>query len=214
MHDTRKAIATSHGRHYFRFAKALHVLGLRFDSIIPSDVYYYDGDIVLCTRNETMNKPIVPVIHDDVSYKHPVVLFGLILKKLNKHARSDTLILGIDPGSRTGLSIFYAGHEIGLSFHTPIDDLIQYMIEIISGLDAKKKIIRIGSGNMKITRKICAQFNLHFCSSFELELVNEYGTTPKSRNLNRRGKRDMFSARSIAQRHGFKQLVTSHSIAS
>lgn len=50
LHNTRIAIATSHGRYYYRFAKSLRALGMRFDSIVPNSVSVYDGDIILYTQ--------------------------------------------------------------------------------------------------------------------------------------------------------------------
>lgn len=211
--NTRIAIATSHGRHYYRFARSLRALGIRFDSITPKSMSGYDGDLVLCTRDETSDKLVVPVLHEDVSDKHPVILCGMILQKIRYHISADEMVLGVDPGNRTGLSVFYCGCEIGTSFHTSIDELVLHMIELMVGLGARKKIVRIGCGNMEMTRQICDQLNLRFCSSFELELVNEHGTSPKMRNFNSRGKRDMLSARSIAQRSGHKHTVLPHSIS-
>ena len=55
---------------------------------------------------------------------------------------------------------------------------------------------------MGIAKQIVGALNLKFCSSFELEFVDEKKTSPKIKNYNRRGKRDMLSARYISQREG------------
>ena len=48
---------------------------------------------------------------------------------------------------------------------------------------------------------------LKFCSSFELEFVDEYKTSLKIKNFNQRGKRDMLSAKYISQREGYRYSI-------
>ena len=49
--------------------------------------------------------------------------------------------------------------------------------------------------------------NLQFCSSFELEFVDERKTSPKIKNFNQTGKRDMLSAKYISQRDGLRHSI-------
>lgn len=202
LRSTRIAIATSHGRHYYRFARSLSALGIRFDSIIPSLLPTYDGDIVLCTKGEASESAAVPVLYEDASDKHPFVMCAMIIQKIRHSTDDGTMIFGIDPGDRTGLSVFYGGHEIGTSLHTSVKELVYHMAELMTGSRTKKCIVRIGSGNMQATRQICDELYSVPGLVFELELVDEHQTTPRTRNLNRRGMRDMYSAKSIAQRDG------------
>lgn len=209
----RIAVATSHGRHYYRFVRSLRALGVRFDSITPSRIAECGADIVLSTRAEAPEGIGVPVLHEDAAEEHPLLLCGMMMRSLGSRPEPGDLVLGVDPGSRTGLSVFYCGREIGTSFHTSVDELVSHMIELMAGLGAKRRTVRIGSGNMAVTRRICDLLNLRYCSSFELELVDEHGTSPRTRSLNTRGTRDMLSARSIAQRAGRKRTVLPHSVA-
>ena len=91
----------------------------------------------------------------------------------------EDLILGVDPGQRIGLSVFYYGKEIGSSFHSSVEELVFHIIQVLGGLRAKRKIVKIGNGDMKITTML----NLNFCSSFELEFVDEQKTTLKIKNF-------------------------------
>jgi len=65
---------------------------------------------------------------------------------------------------------------------------------------------------MKIAQQIATMLNLKFCSSFELEFVDEHKTSLKIKNFNQRGKRDMLSAKYISQREGFRQSILPLSI--
>ena len=119
----------------------------------------------------------------------------------------EDLILGVDPGQRIGLSIFYYGKEIGSSFHSSVEELVFHIIQVLGGLRAKRKIVKIGNGNMKIAKQIVTMLNLKFCSSFELEFVDERKTSLKIKNFNQRGKRDMLSAKYISQREGYRHFI-------
>jgi hypothetical protein len=130
-----------------------------------------------------------------------------MMQKLNPDFEEEDLILGIDPGQRIGLSIFYYGKEIESSFHSSVEELVFHIIRVLGGLRAKRKIVKIGNGNMKIAKQIVTVLNLNFCSSFELEFVDEQKTSLKIKNFNQRGKRDMLSAKYISQREGYRHFI-------
>ena len=135
-----------------------------------------------------------------------------MIQKLAVGLDQDELIIGIDPGERIGLSIFYYGNEIERSFYSSVEKVVMHIIQILGGLRASKKIIKLGDGNMVIAKKIGNLLNLNFCSSFELEFVDERKTSMKIKNFNQRGKRDMLSARYISQRDGYRNLILPLSI--
>ena len=65
---------------------------------------------------------------------------------------------------------------------------------------------------MNIAKEIVTMLNLRFCSSLELEFVDERKTSLKIKNFNQRGKRDMLSAKYISQREGYRHFVLPLSI--
>ena len=130
-----------------------------------------------------------------------------MMQRLNPDFEEEDLIFGVDPGERIGLSIFYYGKEIESSFHSSVEELVFHIIQVLGGLRAKRKIVKIGNGNMKIAKQIVTVLNLNFCSSFELEFVDEQKTSLKIKNFNQRGKRDMLSAKYISQREGYRHYI-------
>jgi len=130
-----------------------------------------------------------------------------MMQRLNPDFEEEDLIFGVDPGERIGLSIFYYGKEIESSFHSSVEELVFHIIQVLGGLRAKRKIVKIGNGNMKIAKQIVTVLNLNFCSSFELEFVDEQKTSLKIKNFNQRGKRDMLSAKYISQREGYRHFI-------
>jgi len=182
-------------------------LKLSFDSIFPEDIPNYDGHLVLTTRKEAPLECEKPMLHEDIFEQHPTVIKGLMMQKLSLGYDEEDLIIGVDPGKRTGLSIFYFGQEIESSFNSSVDELVLHIIKVLGGLRAKRKVVKIGNGNMNIAKEIVSLLNLKFCSSFELEFIDERKTSLKIKNFNQRGKRDMLSAKYILQREGHRYSI-------
>jgi len=190
----------------------MKTLNLSFDSILPEEIQNYSGHLIFTTLKESPEKCEKLLLHEDILEHHPTVIRGIMMQKLNLDFKEDDLILGIDPGQRMGLSIFYYGVEIERSVHTSIEELVFHIIGIFGGLRAKRKILKIGDGNMKIGKQIVTMLNLKFCSSFQLEFVDESKTSLKIKNFNQRGKRDMLSAKYISQREGYRHSILPLSI--
>lgn len=153
-----------------------------------------------------------PMLHEDIFEQHPTVVRGLMIQKLNLGYSDKELLIGVDPGQRIGLSVFYCGREIESSVYSSVDELVIHIIRIIGGLSAKDKIVKVGNGNMVVAKEIATLLNLKFCSSFDLEFVDERKTSMKVKNFNQRGKRDMLSAKYITQREGYRHLILPLSI--
>lgn len=190
----------------------MKTLNLSFDSILPEDIHDYAGHLVLTTRKESPVNCEKILLHEDILEHHPTVIRGIMMQKLKLDLEEEDLILGVDPGQRMGLSIFYCGIEIESSVHTSVEELVFHIIVVLGGLRAKRKILKIGDGNMEIATQIVKMLNLKFCSSFELEFVDESRTSLKIKNFNQRGKRDMLSAKYISKREGCRHSILPLSI--
>ena len=207
LKNLRIGVATTYGKPYFRFVNSLNDLDVRFDSFLPKDIPNYTGNVIFTTRKEAPKTSPAPMLHEEIFEKHSTVIRGMILEKMELTYDNEELVIGVDPGSRIGLSIFYYGKEIESSLYTSIESLVSHIISVIAQLKAKRKIVKIGNGNMLIAKKIGTLLNLKFCSSFELEFVDEHKTSPKIKNYNQRGKRDKLSAKYISQRQGYRHFV-------
>lgn len=178
---------------------------------MPEDILRYDGNLILTTQSESPKECNKPILHEDIFEKHTTIIMAMIVQKLSLDSEED-LVIGVDPGQRIGLSVFYLGREIEGSFISSVEELVLHIITILSNLRAKHKIVKIGNGNMDIGNEIVSMLNLRFCSSFELEFVDERNTSLKIKNFNQRGKRDMLSAKYISQREGYRHSVLPLSI--
>ena len=212
LEHTRIGIATTYGRPYYKFVQSLQNLNLKFDSILPDEIESYEGSLILTTKNESPKNTSKPIFHEEILDKPPTVIRGMLLRELDAGFENEELVIGVDPGSRIGLSVYYFGKEIESSLHSSVENLVDHIISILAGLRAKRKIVKIGNGNMEIAQKIGKNLNLKFCSSFELEFVDEQRTSLKIKNYNQRGKRDRLSAKYITQRECYRHFVLPLSI--
>jgi len=174
---------------------------------LPEEITSSDKRLILTTVRESEKIPSNLILFDDEFDYDPTIIRGKIVEKLESGIHYGSLVIGIDPGSRIGLSVFYYEKEIESSIYTSVDDLISHIVKILVGLNAKRKVVKVGNGNMKIARQITNLLNLRFCSHFELEFVDERKTSLRVRNYNKRGERDKISARYITQREGYRHLV-------
>jgi len=179
---------------------------------LPKEIPTYEGNLILTTRSEVPIESTKPTLFEDILDDHPTIIHGKIIQKLHIGSDNDGIVIGIDPGSRIGLSIFFYGKEIENSLFNSVEDLISHVINILAEFKTKRKIVKIGNGNMKVAKKISTMLNLKFCSSFELEFVDERKTSLKIKNFNQRGKRDMLSAKYICEREGYRHFVLPLSI--
>jgi len=195
------------GRSYFKFVNTLRHLKLSYDSVLPEEITSSDKRLILTTVRESEKIQSNLIMFDDEFDYDPTIIRGKIVEKLDSGIHHGSLVIGIDPGSRIGLSIFYHEKEIESSIYTSVDDLISHIVKILVGLNGKRKVVKVGNGNMKIARQITNLLNLRFCSHFELEFVDERKTSLRVRNYNKRGERDKISARYITQREGYRHLI-------
>jgi len=195
------------GRSYFKFVNTLKHLKLSYDSVLPEEITSSDKRLILTTVRESEKIQSNLIMFDDEFDYDPTIIRGKIVEKLDSGIHHGSLVIGIDPGSRIGLSIFYHEKEIESSIYTSVDDLISHIVKILVGLNGKRKVVKVGNGNMKIARQITNLLNLRFCSHFELEFVDERKTSLRVRNYNKRGERDKISARYITQREGYRHLI-------
>jgi len=195
------------GRSYFKFVNTLKHLKLSYDSVLPEEITSSDKRLILTTVRESEKIQSNLIMFDDEFDYDPTIVRGKIVEKLESGIHHGSLVIGIDPGNRIGLSVFYYEKEIESSIYTSVDDLISHIVKILVGLNAKRKVVKVGNGNMKIAIQITNLLNLRFCSHFELEFVDERKTSLRVRNYNKRGERDKVSARYITQREGYRHLV-------
>ena len=194
-------VATAQARPYYTFTGWLRRTGVDFDVLEPRKIPGYGGHIILTTRAEAHAwLPRVGrcvLLFPDELERGSAVALSLLLRRCGTFG--DDLLAGIDPGKRLGLAVSYAGREVETSLFTSVHALVSHVATLIRGIEPSSCTIRIGNGDMASAARIRGALASADLQPLRIEIVDEMGTSPRSRNCNRRGKRDMLAARAIAK---------------
>jgi hypothetical protein len=196
-------VATLNGKSYYKIINTLKLLQLNYEELSPSEAVNSYSRIIITSKEESPIFKKKNIMVDSELNENPVIIKAKILRKLIKSHTYDQLTIGIDPGNRIGISIFYLHDEIESVVLSTIELTLNFIIEVLSEIKAKKKIVRIGDGNINMARSIAFLIKTNFKDLVHVEIVNEHGTSSIQNNeSNRRILKDKSSARLIAFRNG------------
>jgi hypothetical protein len=221
--DSRQevGVSTSNGRAYYHITTLLKRAGLRYVDIVggnpptinesgrtKSQLYLgANVKVIITTRRERLqffdsNVLCVEDLGDDVGIAREKI-FPFIYP-----ARStDWFIVGVDPGKRTGVAAFINHREVESSVIQSFDGTIARVSALIDNAPDIRKVIKIGSGNAALARRMAQVLESKYRDRVRIQLVNESGTSSLAR---KRGKlrverfetRDERAAKMIAFRDG------------
>ena len=199
-------VATVRGRPYYNITCALRLMELQFDSLSPEEAAVSNAKVIITTQDEAgiVNKKGIVMIDTELE-KYPAIAKAKILRSImGERVVDDQLIIGIDPGSRIGISAIYLHHEIASAVvESSPQDAISHVAAMLGGIESRKKVVKIGDGNITMAIQIARMLKMKFRDSVSIEIVDEHGTSlPQNTDANRRGVRDRSSARAIAFRSG------------
>ena len=184
-------------------------MDIEFDSLSPQEAAVSNAKVIITTKGEAEIVNRKDVLLDTELDKCPAVLKAKILRNIMGYHHDDQLTIGIDPGDRIGISMIYLHNEIESKVESSLTSTIRVISPLLSGITSKKKVIRIGDGNICMAERLAKMLKLKFMDQVEIEIVDEYGTSlPRNIDANRRGIRDRSSARAIALRSGRPYKIT------
>ncbi|MDA4124862.1 MAG: hypothetical protein OK438_05380 [Thaumarchaeota archaeon] len=189
-------VVTSKAGAYYAIVSRLRKAGLPFVSIL-AESDFKDCAVVLTTSAEAGRfggkVAVLEELDDD-----PGVFKGQILSRLV--GASDTLLIGVDPGSRTGMAAYYG--EATLAFHTfaASPALCSMVGAFVGKVPARKSVVRIGNGNPAHAARLAESIRRE-APAATIELVDESGTTSRSARM-RGVQGDQRAAARIAFRKG------------
>ena len=200
------AVATVLGRPYYNITCALRHMELQFDSLSPEEAAVSNARVIITTQDEAgiVNTKGIVMIDTELE-KYPAIAKAKILRSImGERVIDDQLIIGIDPGIRIGISAIYLHHEIASAVvESSPQDAIKQVAVMLGGIESRKKVVKIGDGNITMASQIARMLKMKFNDGIRIEIVDEHGTSlPQNTDANRRGARDRSSARTIAFRSG------------
>lgn len=201
--QTRVTVATLRGRSYYGIIRALKDIDVKYDSMSPEEASLSDSKVIITTKDEVdafvgRNKT---VLLDSELEKYPAIAKSKILKTTLGTSADDQLVIGIDPGTRIGISIIYLHGEIASMLESSPQSAVEQVAALLAGISSRKKVVRIGDGNIAMARQMAWALKKRFGDHVQVEIVDERGTSQNT-DPNRRGARDRSSARTIAFREG------------
>lgn len=195
-------IATADGRAYYSILTRLRRTGLAYRSLTPELVDSRCA-LILTTRGELDCIKGAAVAIEDLS-EDPVIMKGQLVAKLGKEGKRE-LLLGIDPGLRIGVAVFYSNVKIASLTFRSTGELLGMLDAMIQNIPHSKLVVKMGNGAPKHSR-LLARAIIRRVSSATIEIVDEKGTSsyrPRQRDLTR----DQLAAERIAYRKGLPFVV-------
>jgi hypothetical protein len=192
-------VATDDGSAFYEIISRLKRTHLRF-SILPTE---QDADpvqdLVLTSGSEVSSFGADAVAIEDLS-KDPLIMEGQLLSRLVDESRRD-LLIGIDPGSRIGVAIFYGGRELGALTSNSVEKSVESLLTLVSEVPHSSLMVKIGGGEPRSSLRLASLLREGLPRSASIEVVNESGTS-----VGKRGAigatRDQRAAAIIAFRKG------------
>lgn len=194
------AVATLDAKAYYTLTSLLKELSLPFESIVPGEDVGLNVKLVLTTRGESgriaADKEVM--CFEDV-VGDPAVIREKIFSILYSGGK-DALVIGVDPGERTGIVAHYREKEIFEEVTKSFEETVSKVAGLVRRSHAKGKMIRIGDGNPEMAQSLAERL-LQIFKDIDVEIVDERRTT-SANPLRIRGSKDLASARIISLRRG------------
>jgi hypothetical protein len=193
---TRICVATFDGHAYYAIVSRLRKAGFQFLSMLPSD--RSDGcELALTTRKEAPlfrgRVMVVEELDDDSD-----VVRGQIVSRLA--GGGGTLVIGVDPGLRTGMAAFYGEARLASHTYSSRERLCTGVVNLIEKVGSARSLIRIGNGDPSIANWFATRLIADLPNT-AVEIVDESGTSlrsPRAKGM----QTDQSAAAKIALRKG------------
>src|SRR6185503_19045506 len=124
-------------------------MDLQFESLSPEQAAISKAKVIITTKDEAgiVNRK-GSVMLDTELEKYPEIAKAKILRNIIGDGADDCLTIGIDPGSRIGISAIYLHREIASAVESSPQDAIEHVSAMLGGIESRKKVVKIGDGNM------------------------------------------------------------------
>lgn len=196
-------VATLNGKSYYKIINFLKSIELSYNELSPIEAINSSTKVIITSEKESTIFKRKNIIIDSELNENPLIIKAKILRNLMEPFFYEQLIIGIDPGKRIGISIFYLYDEIESIVLTCIECVLNLVCKILMNLNARKKIVRIGDGDISMANNIAINIKTRFKEFVDVEIVDERGTSSNCYSKrNRRIFRDKSSAKLIAFRNG------------
>ena len=192
-------VATDDGNAYYDIVSRLKRTHLRFSSLSPGQAVDSAKELVVTSRTENpaFGGGAVPI--EDLD-EDPMIMEGQLLSRLLDEPRR-RLLIGVDPGSKTGIAVFYDGRELGALTSSSVEESVESVMRLVREVPHSTLSVKIGGGEPKTSLRLARSLRQTLPSSASLEIVDESGTSAGKRGAVG-ATRDQRAAAKIAFRKG------------
>jgi len=194
-------VATDDGNAYYDIVSRLKRTHLRFDSLLPGQVVDSAKDLIITSSLEVSAFGGSAVAIEDLN-EDPLIMEGQLLSRLLDEPRRN-LLIGIDPGSRIGVAMFYGGRELGALTENSVENSVESLVMLVNEVPHSSVSAKIGGGEPKSSLRLARLLRERLPPSASVEIVDESGTS-----VGKRGAigatRDQRAAARIAFRKGIQ----------
>ena len=194
-------VATDDGNAYYDIVSRLKKTHLRFSSLSPGQAVDSAKDLVITSRAEISAFGGSVVTIEELN-EDPLIMEGQLLSRLLDESRRN-LLIGIDPGSRIGMAMFYGGRELGTLTSNSVERSVESLVTLAEEVPYSSLSVKIGGGEPKSSLKLASLLRERLPPSASVEIVDESGTSA-GRSGAIGATRDQRAAARIAFRKGIQ----------
>ena len=110
----------------------------------------------------------------------PFLFKGQLLSRLD--GGNESLLIGVDPGTRIGMAVYYGDAKIEFSTFGSAQDLCEKVVAFVTKVPAKKFTIRIGNGNQAMAIAMASSLTT-MAPAASVEIVDESGTSARGAKM-------------------------------
>jgi hypothetical protein len=196
------AVATVHGRAYYKLVTELQRRGLSFLSLKPWDPVPLDIKVVLTTKDES-SQIIHPKILTFEPESNPETVVDTALLAAQGKEGYEKVVVGVDPGKTYGIAVLGDNKILATLTASSNEDASHLVVYSLKRFPAEVRVVRIGNGPAEYTKTLLDSLNKTLPEETLMEVVSEAGTSRlTNKSVNRRVLRDTVSAIKIAGRNG------------
>jgi hypothetical protein len=192
----RICVATSKSRTYYALVSRLRRAGLPFSSILP-DYDFRKCELVLTSADEAWQFGDRALALEDLA-ENPGIFKGQIVSRLM--GNGDIILVGVDPGKRTGLAVFYGQTKLAFNTFDSQGAVCSRVGAFARGIPSSRLLVRVGNGNRSTAARLVDGLRKEVPGA-TIELVDESGTSTRTSKM-KGVQRDQVSAAKIAFRKG------------
>ena len=192
-------VATDDGNAYYDIVSRLKETHLRFQSVSPGEGVDQPRDLVITSSKEVGLFGGDAVAIEDLD-ENPVIMEGQLLSRLLDRSNGDMLV-GIDPGSRIGLAMFYGGRGFGSLTTNSVEETVALVVRSADAVPHSSFCVRIGGGEPRSSKRLATMLRKKLSKATSIEIVDERGTSSGKRGPAAATK-DQRAAARIAYRKG------------